>query len=555
MASQDELRSFFSGRHKKYVALEAVWEKMRTAYEGGEAAKIAFLVKREKEKDEDYGRRLKLCSFEGILADIIKKRANIVFSRPFGEEVDTGRALAWDYIKENVDRLGTPIDDYIRSVVFPLAQVYGYQPVFVDKPLGLAEDAGDQADKTLYPFAKLILPGDLLNWRMGEDQRLEWALIRSRRTVTPDDIMRPQEEGREFRVLTRTETQVWIEIESDKGEREYYQDMDASAEHGCGEVPLVILRDEQIPDEQVVARASLLNSCEQSIAMFNEQSWAQNVAYKTNFSTLAAELTQEQIESGTVTAGEGQVLVVAEGAGHMPAWISPDVAPLVAFDRRVRDMRRRAYEQAQLDSGHAEDTKDELSGEAYDRRARDTEHMALNLGKEVAAFKEKLIRLMLEGYEGDGDLKVSIAAPRRYGIRATRDAIQELEAVEGLESLPPEVRKEVAARIVDTDGFVELSDEERVELQEKIRAYDAQAEAVELARLLKQAETEPLEKLEDKRIAYGKQHSEAMAQKNIETARINAEATLEAKRMDLEHQAKVEQERPKEEKKSAWAGL
>jgi len=314
-------------------------------------------------------------------------------------------------------------------------------------------------------------------------------------------------------------------------------------------VPIEILYDERIPGESVVGKMSLLNSCEISIAMFNEQSWAQNVAYKTNFSTLAAELTPEQIEQGRVSIGEENIFVIPEDAKHAPMFLSPDTSPLSAFAERINDMRRRAYEQAQLDAGFAEDKREELSGIAYTIRRKDTEEMAQRLGKQVADFQERLLELILRDYEQDATMEVSITAPKKYGVRATQDALAELKAIEELTALPTSVRRKIAENVIETDSFVEVSDEERKKLKEDIANYDPQAEEVAHVKQLKKAEVDELIPLEMEKIKVQKQYAETIAGNNMERERIRAESAEKIKTMELE-QKPAEAAAPKRE--SRW---
>jgi len=429
-----------------------------------------------------------------------------------------------------------------------LSQCYGYLPVWMDKGREEAETEEAQEEGELFPYAKIVLPSDMLNWYVGKDKALEWALLRSDTKESAGDYSVPKTVKR-FTYIDREKIEVWEKQEGKEGSDAEYILVIGPVEHGLGRVPIEILYDERIPGESVVGKMSLLNSCEISIAMFNEQSWAQNVAYKTNFSTLAAELTPEQIEQGRVSIGEENIFVIPEDAKHAPMFLSPDTSPLKAFAERINDMRRRAYEQAQLDAGFAEDKREELSGIAYTIRRKDTEEMAQRLGKQVADFKERLLKLILRDYEQDENMEVSITAPKKYGVRATQDALAELKAIEELTALPTSVRRKIAENVIETDSFVEVSDEERKKLKEDIANYDPQAEEVEHTKQLKRAEVEELIPLEMEKIKVQKQYAETIASNNMERERIRAESAEKIKTMELEQKPA---EAPKE-KTQLWS--
>jgi len=546
---QEQLAQFFNARHAKYSELEEDWKKMRLAQAGGLAAKKEFLVEREKEVTSSYNRRLRLSAYENLLADIIQRRGGIVFSRDFPEDIKTSKKNVLDYIKEDIDRQGNSLDVFVKEICFPLSQCYGYLPVWVDKGREEAETEEAQEEGELFPYAKIVLPSDMLNWYVGKDKSLEWVLLRSDTKKSVGDYSVPETVKR-FTYIDREKIEVWEEqVGEEKGEKQYVMAIGPIL-HEIGRVPIEILYDERIPGESVVGKMSLLNSCEISIAMFNEQSWAQNVAYKTNFSTLAAELTPEQIEQGRVSIGEENIFVIPEDAKHAPMFLSPDTSPLSAFAERINDMRRRAYEQAQLDAGFAEDKREELSGIAYTIRRKDTEEMAQRLGKQVADFQERLLELILRDYEQDATMEVSITAPKKYGVRATQDALAELKAIEELTALPTSVRRKIAENVIETDSFVEVSDEERKKLKEDIANYDPQAEEVAQAGKLKKAEVDELIPLEMEKIKVQKQYAETIAGNNMERERIRAESAEKIKTMELEQ--KPAETAPKE-KTQLWS--
>ena len=555
---QEKLTQFFNARHEKYLALVDDWRKMRLAQAGGQAAKKEFLVEREREADKSKERRLKLSAYENLLADIIQRRGGIVFSRKFPEEIKTSKSIVLDHIKEDIDRQGNSLDVFVKEICFPLSQCYGYLPVWVDKGSEEAETEEAQEEGDLFPYAKIVLPSDMLNWYVGKDKALEWVLLRSDTKGSASEYAVPDVVHR-FTYIDREKIEVWEEREGKESGDAEYVSVIGPVEHEIGRVPIEILYDERIPGEPVVGKMSLLNSCEISIAMFNEQSWAQNVAYKTNFSTLAAELTPEQIEQGKVSIGEENIFVIPEDAKHAPMFLSPDTSPLKAFAERVNDMRRRAYEQAQLDAGFAEDKREELSGIAYTIRRKDTEEMAQRLGQQVADFQKRLLELILRDYEQDANLTVAITAPKKYGVRATQDALAELKAIEELSALPTSVRRKIAENVIETDSFVEIDDEERKKLKEDIANYDPLAEEVEQTKKLEEARVEPQVALASKRIEEQKAYADKIAETNVEREKIRAESNEKVKEMELKQKleetnraTEAERNKPKAEKAQLW---
>jgi hypothetical protein len=207
-----------------------------------------------------------------------------------------------------------------------------------------------------------------------------------------------------------------------------------------------------------------------SIKLFNQSSWYDQLLYKTNFSTLAATPFNGSAEEPEIVVGTGDVFWVPEG-GQMPSWISPDTGPAEVFERKIRDMRRRIYEQAEIDAGLPEDSKSTLSGEAYSFRNKPVEDMARRLGRGMEAFECELDTMIMRHWGGDTEFIPAIRYPKRYGVRAVRDALEELKAIEQSESIPARVKCLLASKIVFTEGFAELSDTEQEEFEKLIREY------------------------------------------------------------------------------------
>ncbi|MCG8377571.1 MAG: hypothetical protein MI702_13930, partial [Chlorobiales bacterium] len=245
----------------------------------------------------------------------------------------------------------------------------------------------------------------------------------------------------------------------------------AENSHDLGIVPVVILNDLLSDEDSLVGSPSLLDPCELSIQLFNQTSWYDQLLYKTNYSTLAATPFNGSSEEPEIIVGAGDVFWVPEG-GEMPKWISPDTAPAEVFERRLNNLRRRIYEQAELDAGLQSDSLRELSGEAYGHRTKPVEDMARRLGKNLESFENNLDTIMIRYWEGNADFIPTVVYPKRYGVRAIRDALVELSAVENSVSLPQEVKSILASKIVFTEGFAELSDEEQDQLEQTIRDYD-----------------------------------------------------------------------------------
>lgn len=470
MSDTRALERLFAARHEEYLRAHDVWETMYLAWQGGRAFKRAFLWRYEREEHEDWLERLRRASYENLLRDIVTRRESLVFGRRVTRIVAGTGAEYAERINRDMDGRGTGRDRFVRAC-FRLSQVFGFLPVLIDRH---REGEAGEDERGGLPYAAPLLPFDLLNWSRAADGSLDWALVRHRLRRDADPFA-PASAETEYRLLTRGLIRIWRESAD---ERALSQGRPAAAkivevgavQDDLGCVPLVFLYDQESEDGSLPGRPSLLDPCELSVKLFNQTSWYDQLLYKTNYSTLAANPFNGSSEEPEVVVGAGDVFWVPEG-GQMPAWISPDVGPAEVFERKLKDMRRRIYEQAELDAGAPEETRDTLSGEAYDRRRRPTEDMARRLGRNLEAFEQDLDRLMIGRWLGVADFEPRIEYPRRYGVRAVSDAVAELRAVEQSTSLPPRVKALLAGTIVFTDGFAELDDATQEELEREIREW------------------------------------------------------------------------------------
>jgi hypothetical protein len=477
MSDTRALERLFNARHEDYLRAHDAWETMYLAWQGGRAFKRAFLWRYEREEHEDWLERLRRASCENLLRDIITRRESLVFSRRVTRIAEGAAADYAERINCDIDGRGTPRDRFVRAC-FRLSQVFGFLPVLIDRRGD--DGAGDDARGGL-PYAAPLLPFDLLNWSRAADGSLDWALVRHRLRRDSDPFA-PAAGVTEYRLLTRDSIRAWREVADERAlaqGRPVCAQIEeiGSVEHELGCVPLVLLYDQESEDGSLPGRASLFDPCELSIKLFNQTSWYDQLLYKTNYATLAANPFNGSSEEPEVVVGAGDVFWVPEG-GQMPHWISPDVGPAEVFERKLKDMRRRIYEQAELDAGSADESRDTLSGEAYDRRRRPTEDMARRLGRNLEAFERELDRMMIGRWLGLADFEPRIEYPRRYGVRAVSDAVAELRAVEQATSLPPRVKALLAGTIVFTGGFSELDDATQEELEKEIRAWQPPAPAV-----------------------------------------------------------------------------
>ena len=548
---QKKYRAFFGARHPVYTRYLPMWARISSAYKGGDAFKQSYnyLWKYEAETDEDWRERQKRTAYENHPRNIVERFSSILFSRKIVRETVKGNAARWEELNEDYDLRGNSRADWMRRIAFPLSQVYGWLPTYVDstKKGAKTKTAADDEELGLRAYVVPILPPNLLNWNADRRSMLEWALIKAGTRIEGGPLEQ-QNKVVEYRLLKRDVTEVWEERVG-KGGKTVYTQVD-EINHNLGQVPIVVLYDMRLPNEDFVGYPSILDSVDKSIMLFNYSSWSEEAAYKTLYNQLAVpEDSFSGEEEQEYVAGPNYITRYPMESSP-PSWVSPPTGPIDALRAEMQDMRRQIYELAGLDAGHAEKSQSELSGVAYTVRRKPTEDKAVRLGQNMQEFEEQLDWMMMGVVEGQQDFESSIIYPRRYAVRDTRDALEQQRIVEESTTIPPKVKARLAAGIVNTNDFAELSDKDLEELEQAILDYNPQAEEVEHTKQLKRAEVDELIPLEMEKIKAQKQYAETIAGNNMERERIRAESAEKIKTMELE-QKPAEAPAPKE-KPSLW---
>jgi hypothetical protein len=222
-----------NNRHTDYIATMDARAVGRDLYAGSSAVKArgtTYLYQGKNESDEDYAVRKQRAVFDPYVEKIINARQALLFRKQHTRNI-AGPASA--YI-DNVDRKGTPADVFFQRVARD-AQVDGAHWVAVDMTAlpdgGYVSEAAERAAGHR-PFFEAIPADNVLDWSVGDDLMLDWAVISTARQ-TARAFGEPQETVPQWKVWTRN---TWHVFEHDD-DGQYAQV--AEGVNTCGRVPLV----------------------------------------------------------------------------------------------------------------------------------------------------------------------------------------------------------------------------------------------------------------------------------------------------------------------------
>lgn len=167
-------------QHPDYRATAAVRKRARDLYEGEgpvKAAGQAYLYKEKNEDDESYNLRLKRAVLDPYVRKVVEARQALLFSKPHDRDLPA-KLAGW---LDNVDRRGTPASVFFAEAANE-AQVDGIHWVGVDLPrvpaAGGYVTLRDEADAGHRPFLEHIPAQAVIDWEIGVDDTLLWAVVK-----------------------------------------------------------------------------------------------------------------------------------------------------------------------------------------------------------------------------------------------------------------------------------------------------------------------------------------------------------------------------------------
>lgn len=240
-------RKNLENRNVVYRANAPLRIKSRDLYEGGEvvrAKRDAYLFQEANESLKAYELRLKRATLDPWLEKIIGARQALLF----GKEHRRNLPKPLEAMEANVDRSGVPAGVFFADATRE-AQIDGVHYVLVDMPrMPLDEQGGpvirtarDESESGFRPFFQHVPAASVIDWELGEDGRLLWAVIEERGTKprAADGWGVEQEELVQWKVWTRSTWETWETAAGGNGQNSASYVQTGAGLHDLGLVPLV----------------------------------------------------------------------------------------------------------------------------------------------------------------------------------------------------------------------------------------------------------------------------------------------------------------------------
>lgn len=161
----------FRRQHPFYRRCRDRWLRSRAAYAGGADYIRQALIQHVSEVDLEFAERLTRAYYFNYPRKIARLITQYVLAS------DPVRARCDADLVEDFSRSGLRANEVMRQFS-TLLNVYGCACVLVEMPaIDGAVDAERRRDENLRPYAMAVDPLAVVDWAVGDDGRLEWALI------------------------------------------------------------------------------------------------------------------------------------------------------------------------------------------------------------------------------------------------------------------------------------------------------------------------------------------------------------------------------------------
>lgn len=221
----------------EYDATRAARVKSRDLFEGADVVKAkreTYLFKGKNETDADYEKRLQRATLDPYVAKIVISRQAVVHGKAAVRELP---AELQKYL-DDVDRKGTSAQTFFEDCTKE-AQIDGIHWVLIDMPrtpVGGFRTRRDEEIAGHKPFFQHLPADCVIDWQVGDDRRLDWAVIAETVQKAPIEAGGERESVNQWKIWTRTSWSVYRIAEG--GQTAGYRLVDQGG-NPLGEVPLV----------------------------------------------------------------------------------------------------------------------------------------------------------------------------------------------------------------------------------------------------------------------------------------------------------------------------
>jgi hypothetical protein len=380
----------------------------------------ANLFMHSKERMDDYIKRIKQSYYYNYCAPVVDIYTNHIFKNPVVDNlVDSQLAPVIENRRDNIDLRGNSITE-MRKLLADYAQILGHCYVVVDMPKMQQENSlADKISNNRFPYIKIYLPQDIINWSLDPFGKPYWVLGRECLDANSDPFnFDKNDKGKiVYRLWTRDE---WFLFD------EKFELIEEGL-HKLGVVPIEPVYNKQsLKYTAFMGVSELIDIAFISRDIYNCCSELRQILRDQTFAFLAFQGKSTDYDDITLATHKG--LVYPEGM-NPPQYVSPPSQNAEVYQKHIENQIGKIYQLAKL-SGGAAHQEEQIVSQSGVSKAFDFHETNSALAKKASMLEDaetgiwKIVSLW-EGKEFDGYVKY----PSDFSITSLMEDLSEAEQI------------------------------------------------------------------------------------------------------------------------------
>lgn len=422
---------------------------------------VTYLDRYPRESERHFKARIRNAYYENYLRDIGETILGFMLRRP---PQFNGLSPALEEWWASADGSGRPMEALVWTIASRML-VFGWVPVWMDRPQEKALSGGDAKRRGLRTTAIPLYPTDLTGWKLDEwTGKFAWAKIRQVFPLWNDPLGDPVWVTR-WTILTRT---TWARYESvDEGEATQV----AGGANEIGEVPIVIFQFSEPLGPTVVAASPLQSTADIGRALYNRTSEKTDIMRGLGCPILGWPVPKGGKVTGIKAGTDAAVPIPLEG--NLPLYLTIPASVCADYTTEQERLISAMYRQARSDFAFQSSSGAE-SGHARALRFQRQNTQLVQFGRRLGAGIKELARLhaLLEKRDAVREQEaLEVVTADDYDIRDLTRELEQAEAVARI-GIGPTAMAKLKKQI--RDGVVTLKGKE---LKDSNAEIDAEAAA------------------------------------------------------------------------------
>jgi len=331
--------------HPDYKAMLDRFTTLLNSYHGGELITDGqYLHNHPRESDDDFEFRRKRSKYYNYVRPVIDIYGAFLTQYP-AKFSDNDLPDDLEAIQSDMDGMGATREKFFRETVIPMTLLLTTSFIIVDKPTP-AVDPPSRYHEIIsgqMPYARLILPTDLVNWKRDAFGRFEWAVIR-KRNIAYETPLDPIEQAEDTYVYYSPSE--WYEMDAEGTV------LGDKTTNPLGEVPIITCRPYRSNVYGLYGTSFGPDVADLALKIYNVKSLEDEFYYKQCFPFLAF---PGQVEQSKIGANN---VITFDPEGPPPLYVAPPVETTRALqeeiDQNIREIYRLACLPYESDSREAE---------------------------------------------------------------------------------------------------------------------------------------------------------------------------------------------------------